>query len=428
MYPPVNQLRRCMALKKPMRFLAFFCAFTLLFSVLFVPSSADNDARFASYVNMGQNAVDNGYAIPNLFRQDGVYSNIERFPLVVQNGVEYVPLSMFILYSSVEVSYSKTSENFFLLNNKNNHYISFNVDEGIASTYDGDLLKLPISIFNKTRYVPARTVALVLGFSCETYDDPEKGIYAFRISDGKSQKKLSQLIAPYIESNAELINPPSPPQPPVVQQDPLEDMAARRVAMCYANVGYEKTDTVLKVLDGYRIKASFAVTEEDALERSALVRRIFVSGHSLLVTADANGNTPKECAESFVSGLDRVNDVLAHTLKRKTRMCMLPFGLSEEISKDNEFVSTVENAGYVILKPNVDTGDGPESKVGAYSVSAKIKNKITNGFKQDERATVTALVWCSDNTQYTTADVANLVNKYKQHEFCAMNEALLANS
>lgn len=415
-------------MRKQKRFLAFFCAITLLFSCVFVPQAADNDARFANYVNMGENAVKNDYAIPNLFRQDGVYSNIQKFPLVVKNGVEYVPLSAFILYSYVEVNYSKTSENFFLVNNRNNHYISFNVSEGVAATHDGDLLRLPISIFNKTRYVPARTVAIVLGFSCETYDDPISGVYAFRISDGKSEKTLEQLVTPYIELNKSLVNPPEPPPPPVKQEDPLEDIAPRRVAICYSNIGYGGIETVLRLLDGYKIEASFAVTKEDILERTNLVRRVFVSGHSLLVTADAVGETPEECAENFVSGLEAANEALVRIIKRKTRMCMLPFGLGEEIATHKDFVSVVEKAGYVILKPNTQTGDGPDSVAGAYSISSKIKNKITNGFDENEKATVTALVWCSDKTQYYTADVANLVNKYTQHRFCAMNEALLAGS
>ncbi|MBQ7400078.1 MAG: hypothetical protein IJZ20_02970 [Clostridia bacterium] len=409
---------------KHVRFLAFFCVFTLLFSSFFMPSASDNDARFSTYVNMGKNAVENGYAIPNLFRQDGVYSNIQRFPLVVKNGVEYVPLSVFILYSDVEVSYSKTSENFFLVNNKNNHYISFNVKEGVASTHDGDLLKLPVLIFNKTSYIPARTVAVVLGFSCETYDDPQTGIYAFRVSDGKSQKTLSQLLTPYIESNKELIEP----LPPIIEVDPLEDIAERRVSICYANASYGDMETLLGVLDWYKVKASFSVTKEDILDRTNLVRQMFVSGHSLLVTAPADGNTAKECAQSFVEGLDGANDALVKTLRRKTRMCTLPFELSEEFANHEDFVSVVENAGYVILRPNVDTGDGPNFAGGAYSISAKIKNKIIDGFEEDEKATVTALVWCSDKTAYYTADVANLMNKYKQHKFCSMNEALLVNS
>ena len=414
-------------MRKHVRLLAFFCVLALLFSLMLVPSASDNDARFDSYINMGENAIANDYAIPNLFRQDGVYSNIQRFPLVVKGGVEYVPLSAFILYSYVEVNYSKTGENFFLVNNNNNHYISFNVEQGVASTYDGDLIKLPVLIFNKTRYIPARTVAIVLGFSCETYDDKENGIYAFRVYDGKSKKTLAELVAPYADAYLAQIktSEPLPPPPPVVQEDPLESMAPRRVALCYTNLEYGDMNTIMRTLDAYGVRASFGVTKEDVVSRNDLVRRIFVSGHNLLVTAEASGSTPKTCGENFVKGLEEANGELLKSLKRKTRMCVLPFGLDEKIANDSEFISVVENAGYVILKPNVQTGDGPDFTGGAYIVSGKIKKKITDGFDKDTQATVISLVWCSDKTQYYTADVANLVNKYNRHSFCVMNEALL---
>ena len=416
-------------MRKYVRLLAFFCVFALLFSFAPVSFASDNDARLDSYVNMGDNAIENGYAIPNLFRQDGVYSNIQRFPLVVKGGVEYVPLSAFILYPYVDVNYSNTSDNFFLVNTKNNRYISFNVEHGVASTYDGDLIKLPVLVFNQTRYVPARTVAVVLGFSCETYDDKENGIYAFRIFDGRSKKTLTELITPYVEGYMAQTKPPEPPPPPPVkQEDPLENIASRRVAICYTNLAYEGMDTVVRTLDGFGVRASFSVTKEDVVLRNSLVRRLFVSGHSLLVTAECEGDTPKECAESFVKGLEAANQELLRTLKRKTRMCTLPYGLDETVANNEEFASVVEKAGYVVLKPNVQTEDGPLFTGGAYSVSAKIKNKITDGFDRDTAATVTALVWCSDKTQYYTADVANFVNKYNQHSFCAMNEALLADS
>lgn len=445
-------------MKKQKRFLAFFFALTLLFSFAAMPSASENDARFSTYINMGDNAVNNGYAIPNLFRQDKAFSNMQKFPLVVQNGVEYVPLSMFILYSSVEISYSKTGENFFLVNNSNNRYISFNVEEEIASTYDGDLLKLSVSIFNKTRYVPARTVAVVLGFVCETYDDPQKGIYSFRISDGRSQKTLAQLIEPYIalyESTQEKnepdtkpdtkpevnpkpevkpeqkpqqeIKPPSPP-PAVQQEDPLEKVAQRRVSICYANASYTDTSRILSVLDSYGMKASFSLTKEEILGNTGLARNIYISGHSILVTANAKGNTPEEYAKSFVEGLEDTNKALLKVLKIKTRMCTLPFDLPKEIADNEAFVKEVEKSGYVILRPNVETDDGPDFEGSAYNVSLKIKNKISNGFNVNETATVTALVWCSDKTQYYTADVGNYLNKYTQHKTQAMNEALLYNS
>lgn len=414
-------------MKKHVRFLAFFFALTLLFSFAVIPMASGNDARFDSYINMGENAVKNGYAVPNLFRQDKVYSNIQKFPLVVQNGVEYVPLSMFILYSSVDISYSKIGEGFFLVNKNNNHYISFNVEEGIASTYDGDLLKLPVVVFNKTRYVPARTVAIVLGFTCETYDDPQKGIFAFRISDGRSSKTLAQLLEPYM-TDLNLPSKDDPTPPPVQQEDPLDNVATRRVSICYANASYKETTKILRVIDGYRMKASFSLTKEEILENTNLVRDIYVSGHSVLVTAKATGNTPEECGANFVKGLEEANASLLKVLKLKTRMCTLPVELPKEIAEDSAFVQTVENAGYIILRPNVETGDGPGFSGSAYSVSAKIKNKISNGFDVKKTATVTALVWCSENTQYYTADVGNYLNKYKQHTTQAMNEAMLYNS
>lgn len=414
-------------MRRQKRFLAFFFALTLLFSFVISPAASGNDARFASYINMGENAVNNGYSIPNLFRQDKVYSNIQKFPLVVQNGVEYVPLSMFILFSSVEISYSKTGDNFFLVNNSNNSYISFNVAEGIASTHDGDLLKLPVAIFNKTRYIPARTVAIVLGFICETYDNPEKGVYAFRISDGRSKKTLEQLLQPYL---ADLDTPvtDNPPSPPVQQEDPLDNVAPRRVSICYANASYKDTTRILRVLDGYRMKASFSVTEDEILKNPGLVRDIYVSGHSVLVTASAEGNSPEECASNFVGGLEAANAALSKVLKLKTRMCSLPVDLPEETGENKAFRQIVEKAGYVILRPNVQTGDDPDFSGSAYSISSKIKSKISNGFDVNEAATVTALVWCSEDTQYYTADVGNYLNKYTQHKACAMNEALLAGS
>ena len=418
-------------MKKLVRFLAFFCAVTLLFSCFFTGSASDNDARFDNYINMGDAAVQNNFEIPNLFRQNAVFSNQTRFPLVVKNGVEYVPLSMFILYPNVDVTYSNTDDNFFLQNTKNDRYISFNVQKGVASTYDGDLLKMEVPIFNRTRYIPARTVAVVLGFTCESYDNKEKGIYAFRVSDGKSGKTLEQLIAPYIEAYTEKSTKPEPPPPPPpvqVQDDPLEKIAKRRVAICYSNVEAAETRRVLDSLRSYGIKASFSVTASDILERTDLVREMFVSGHSLVLTAEAVGKTPEQYAESFVDGLNGANEALKSVLKRKTRMCSLPFDLPEDIRNDKTFISLVEKEGYVVLLPNTETGDGPEYSGSAYSVSGKIKNKITGGFEEDTEAAVTALVWCSDKTPYYTADIANFVKKYPQHEFYAMDEAFIINS
>lgn len=421
-------------MRKSVRILAFFCIFTLLFSCVLVPNASNNDARFDSYVNMGDNAVKNNYAIPHLFRQNGVYSNMQKAPLVVSGGVDYVPLSMFILYSYVEVNYSKTDDNFFLVNTRNNHYISFNMEGGIASTHDGELLKLPVKIFNNMKYVPAKSVSNVLGFVCEIYDDPQKGVYALRISDGKTGKTLSELISGYVEEyfpkQPEPVTKPDVPvvPPPVIEEDPLEKIEGRSVAICYANISSEYTEDILRTVEASRVKASFCVSKTDVLTRPELVRKLYFSGHGILVTASAEGETPSEYAVSFIKGLEEANSALKLVMKKKSRICVLPLDIPPEIAADEEFLSAVTGAGYMIFTPNVNTGDGPSYTGSAYTVSARIKNKITDGFDSDEPASVLALVWCSDKTRYYTIDVAQLVNKYSKFRFCAINEAFLHNS
>ena len=176
------------------------------------------------------------------------------------------------------------------------------------------------------------------------------------------------------------------------------------------------------------MKASFSVTKQDILTNPDLVKKLYFSGHGILVTADAEGNTPSEYAKSFVSGLEEANKALKLVMKKKVRMCTLPFDLPQEIAQSDEFKSAVREAGYMIFLPNVSTGDGPSYTGSAYTVSARIKSKITDGFAADIPANISALVWCSDKTRYYTIDVAQLVNKYEKFRFCAINEAFLHNS
>lgn len=430
-------------MRKSIRFFVILSCLALLFSFLVAPNAAQNDKKFDSYVNMGDNFAKNNYEIPNLFRQNGAYSNVQSFPLVVQNGVEYVPLSMFILFPYVDVNYSNTSDDFFLVNTINNHYISFNVDAGIASTYDGDLLTMNVQVFNRTRYVPARTVAIVLGFVCESYDDPTRGVYAFRISDGKTGKTLSDMIEPYIQEylkkNESEPTSPSVPQKPTEPtpsdekptnndekpDDPIEKLARRDVYLCYANMSYSDLQTVVNCVNYCGIKASFTFKEDEIYKNSSLLRSLILSGHTVLVTADANGESAKEYAESFLDGIEKANKALKLITKKKTRMCTLPFDIPENIKGDSVFLQTIENAGYLIFTPNFETGDGAQYEASAYGISGKIRNKISYGFKDNEVGVVSTLLWCSDKTYYYTLDLAHFVGKYPQFGYYSLNEAFL---
>jgi hypothetical protein len=236
---------------------------------------------------------------------------------------------------------------------------------------------------------------------------------------------------PVTPTNPPPVNPDVPPEKeePEVQVDPLEKLAQRRVGLCFRGISYENMPTVLAVTDNYRIKAMFAAEYDEILGNPALLRRIYVSGHTLALSANgAEGSTSEEYAESFVRELDRANEAMWATLKKKTRLCVLPADIPAEYRTDKAFLDTVRRGGYLVFVPNTETGDSPSGSAGAYAVSAKIKNKITGGFDEKTPADITAELWCSDKTRYSTADVALLVNKYSQFGFFAVNEVFVYNN
>ena len=441
------------------KILCVFSVLTLLFSQCLVISAEDyNDRRFITYINMGDNAVKNNYSIPHMFRQDAPYTYIEKFPLVVSGGVEYVPLSMFILYPYIEVSYSNFDDNFYLVNNRNGNYISFNVEQNIAETNNGELMKIVTKAYYKIRYVPARPVAESLGMKWETYDDPLEGIYAFRISNGKSSKTLTDLLSPYLpkkeddvpktdttdpatdskpdETKPEDKTPAKPENnpPPVVEvkpEDPLEKLAPRGLGLCFTGMSYEKIDTVISTLERNRIKAAFSFTREEILNNPSLVRGLYTKANSIFVTANPDfeqirlqneGVSVSQLelmyANALVSQLDAANEALKVVLKTKTLVCTLPFNMPEGLKDSKIFKDTLHKAGYLVYSPNTETGDSPSFNGSTYSISAKLKNTVTGGNASSSFNT-TALLYMSDRSRYYIADLASLINKYEQLSFFA---------
>lgn len=437
-----------------------FLAITLLFSSALSPAAEDyNDGRFSTYINMGDNAVRNNYSVPNMFRQDAPFAYMEKFPLVVNGGTEYVPLSMFILYSYIEARYNGLDDNFYMVNTRNGNYISFNIDQGIAYNHNGELMKTEVKIYHGTRYIPARKTAEALGMSWEVYDNPLEGTYAFRISSGTSKFTLSELLAPYLsslsekEEEQEEIKPndrpssekdePTPekepekkPVPevkpttpevkpePEKKPEPLEKLKSRRLSVCFTDFASEKRADALYALSRGNIKAAFSLTKEEILQNPSAVRTVYTGGHALYVTANPNFAAVREqnadltneelyalYAKEFVYGLEEANEALKYVLKLKTRICTLPYGLEEDVLNSKAFREQIAGVGYLIYEPTVKTGDDAESKIGAYGISSRVKNKLTGG-NATEGFDVKALFCISQKTYTYITDIASLVNKY----------------
>ena len=454
------------------RFIKIMCLFsilTLLFSNIYTPKAVSyNDGRFNTYINMGENAVNNNYQIPHMFRQDAPYTYITKYPLVVSGGVEYVPMSMFILYSYIEVNYSGLNEDFYLVNTRNGNYISFNIEENIAYTHNGELMKMETRLFYQTRYIPARKVADALGMMCETYDDPLSGIYAFRISNGKSSKTLPDLLNPFLPEKEPTQEPGNIPEDnptvpedkptipevkpdipedkpdipevkvePQVPQDPLEKLEKRTLSLCFTGMSYEKINTITTTLKNLNASASFSFTQDEILSNPSLVRKLWIEGNTIMVTAQpdfekvASQNpdiTGKQLdllyANAYISELESANNALKLVLKTKTRMCTLPYNMPCDKGDGSVFESTLLQAGYLVFKPDVDSGDTPSGTSNAYTISARIKNKVTGGNPKDSFS-VNALLNCSEKSYYYILDIASLINQYEKLSFSKSTEYAL---
>ena len=375
------------------RFLSAAIALCIVICAVIFPSSEaasqNNDEKYDSYVNMLPNTSGHAkYIVPNLYRQDASYINVKTFPLVVNNSVEYFPLDIFALYPYLQVVYSKITHGFYINNTKNNHYVAFDMETGTTTTHDEQLLEIEARIYNRTYYVPARKVCEILEMNFETYDDPEKGIRAARISDSKAKMTLPQLVTAYSpvkkepentqDDPNELQNPgkeqdaskPSVDVPPdgtgedgknTEQQkpdgnkseeqkpvDPYTLLTGKSLYLCF-DVGYgEYTEAVLDVLKGTGNSSLFVMNGETILAMPDTVRRIIAEGHSVAIGFEMGADTEKDvAANAAMEQIAFANDALYLVAKAKTRYVIPTAGVAALY--DSGFYTLAENGGLEVL-------------------------------------------------------------------------------
>lgn len=267
---------------------ALCLALTLCFSVYGAENY--NDEWVAEYENM-KTHVTPIYTVPTLFKNDAAYGNNRRFPLVVQGGIEYVPIEMFSGLSGISVNAGYSTTNFYITNSKTRTYISFDAENDLVTTKSLTPYTLVTKIFYQTRYVPAREVAEVLGITTETYNDPENGVYALRFSDGKQKLTFAEVIKNYspikktdTETEEKTENPTDekpPVEEPTPQPEEKPDIGRRTVYISFDVTAYGEIGSILKTLERKNLSCAFFVSPDDILTHADDIRKILVYGQSL---------------------------------------------------------------------------------------------------------------------------------------------------
>ncbi len=421
------------------RFAAMIFVSVLLFCSTANTYASYNDERFEVYINMN-NKVTKDYVIPNLYRQDTAYAYYKSFPVVVTGGVEYVPISAFSLFSYISVTYSKTSDNFYISNEKTKAYLSIDVTQNIAETNEGTIIDFPTKIFYQTRYIPARKTASVLGtVFCESYDNPKTGVYAFRIRDNAASLSFSGLLDRYVPGwykedpeppeqpdPPETPDPPAPPTPPE-QTDPYVDIAKRDMQFIFTDFNAQKLPEVLSTLKRYNQTVSFCLTYNDIYDNPEAVRTLYTSENPIILTLPEtiyDLSTGKTTAASPLNAqqvsyeLDKANNALYSATKQKVRLCYIPDslieGMSDTQNRDhtrNNFKEQLKSYGYAAIFTNCTP---PQSYDNPYTVYNRVLNCISSDFDPKTAKKCIFEISMTNRSDYICALIFEFIRKYPQ--------------
>lgn len=351
------------SLKK--RYVAFFMAMLILLAAFAFPISAAesyNDDWVADYENMKKH-ITPIYTVPTLFKNDASFSNNRRFPLVVQNNIEYVPLEMFSGLSGISVIANYSTTNFYITNSADNSYISFDAENDLVTSTGLQTYTLVTKLFYDTRYVPAKAVADVLGIAVEVYNDPDNGVYALRFTDGKQKLTFAEVIkmySPIKKTDPAPDNPPDtetvPKEEPPTVVDPSEkqeptatpDIGRRTVYLSADVTRYDYLPSFLATLTREGVDCTFFVSPQDILYYPDEIRQILTGGFPLGFLLD-----PNDPEADYIEGRENLYLVAKCT----TRLVRFPSGSRSCTLSNEEYRVFVERFGLSVWDYNISVTD-----------------------------------------------------------------------
>ncbi len=326
---------------------------------------------------------------PSLFHNDEKWYKDSTATLEIIDGIPYIPIDIFGMYSHIELSLDSRRGEFMLYNRTSRQYISVLYNEKIATVNGTEEIYLNLyKLHGGYYYVPAQYFCTVLGFSCEMVDSNATVGKTLRINDGNATKTLAELLSPYAGSGADTgESTPSVTDPPVTVPPvtPGEDKTERTIYLTFNTIEKENTNSILKTLKNASMRATFFFTDAEIALYPSVVNSAYVGGHSLALTADTFVD-----ADDFIRQMNDANERLYGITKTKTRIVQLP--KNADITKaDTEKILA---AGYVLWDYTYDV---PDSKgyasyaVREHAITA-VRSARTSVLRMSTNATVVKML------------------------------------
>lgn len=326
---------------------------------------------------------------PSLFHNDEKWYKDSTATLEIIDGIPYIPIDIFGMYSHIELSLDSRRGEFMLYNRTSRQYISVLYNEKIATVNGTEEIYLNLyRLHGGYYYVPAQYFCTVLGFNCEMVDSNATVGKTLRINDDNATKTLAELLSPYAGSGTDTgESTPSVTDPPVTVPPvtPGEDKTERTIYLTFNTIEKENTNSILKTLKNVSMRATFFFTDAEIARYPSLVNNVFMGGHSLAITTDAF-----EDADDFIRQMNDLNERLYGITKTKTRLVQLPPDAAISPADEEKILA----AGYVLWDYTYDV---PDSKgyasyaVREHAITA-VRSARTSVLRMSTNATVVKML------------------------------------
>ncbi len=288
---------------------------------------------------------------PGIFHNDERWYKDSAASLEVIDGIPYVPIDVFGMFSRIELSIDARRGEFMLYNRVSGAYISILYSEKIATVNGVEEVYLNLyKLHGGYYYVPAEYFCSVLSLQYEIVASAAAPYgKTVRLSDGGQTKTIGELLAIYEPGSGD-----STDTPPVTERPPVSsgtDTTERTVYLTFNTLHEENMYTILKALHTTGVQATFFVTQAEIEQYPTLICAAVADGHTIALTcAETSG------AEDFLGIMREANERLYAFAKITTRIVQLPGGVEKSGFTEAD-VEKILAAGYVLWDYTYDVPD-----------------------------------------------------------------------
>ncbi|MBQ8208586.1 MAG: hypothetical protein IJZ89_07635 [Clostridia bacterium] len=253
--------------------------------------------------------------IPTIFINNEAWYKNSLLPLMVRDGEQLVPISVFSAFDHITISY-KEAYNCYLIESDDGKFISVSTENGRYLAHTGERGDITVLTGESELYISARITADILGLGLEEAVFYDKNVLRFHYD--KHLESLEILIDYYISASDSFIGSAG-----------IGGSAIRRETFSFfADLSDMKAQDIRTLLDAASeqgISMTFAIPSGFAAGRKnqALLFEIAAAGHTLAISID------NESMDDPLTQAKKCNSEIYSLLKKKTLLVLTSGGKNE---------------------------------------------------------------------------------------------------